>query len=108
VLSDVKSTDQTSDNTNVVIEASGTQQSDNIRVEDITSAETEVNYDNTYIQIQGSDRKYPTVLIRRRDRGKGSTIQTISKFGQHAALYSAFEAEIRAYVVKRQKPKDVK
>lgn len=64
-------------------------------VEEVTTTlETEADYD---ILIQGSDRKYPAIVIRRKHRGKGATIKTISKFGQHADLYADYEPVIQAY-----------
>jgi len=54
------------------------------------------------IQIQGSDRKYPAVVLRRKHRGKGATILTISKNGQHASLYPDYEGAIREYLQRRQ------
>jgi hypothetical protein len=55
-----------------------------------------------YVQIQGSDRKYPAIVIRRKHRGVGATILTISKNGQHSELYADYESAIAAYVVKRR------
>jgi hypothetical protein len=54
-----------------------------------------------YVQIQGSDRKYPAIVLRRKDRGKGATILTISKLGQHSDLYADYESAISAYVAAR-------
>lgn len=71
-----------------------------MRVEITTTVEESDPYD---IQIQGSDRKYPAIILRRRHRGKGATIRTISKFGQHSGLYSDFEESIQLYVVNREK-----
>jgi len=67
-------------------------------VETLTTPEETEEY---YVQIQGSDRKYPAIVIRRRHRGKGATVQTISKFGQHSSLYADYEEAINAYVVGR-------
>lgn len=64
-----------------------------------TTPETEVDYD---ILIQGSDRKYPAIVIRRKHRGEGATIKTISKFGKHAALYADYEAAIESYKARRE------
>jgi hypothetical protein len=64
----------------------------------LTTVESEEPYD---IQIQGSDRQHPAIVLRRKHRGKGATIQTISKFGQHSALYADYETNVRAYVVRR-------
>jgi hypothetical protein len=55
-----------------------------------------------YVQIQGSDRKYPAIVIRRKHRGVGATILTISKNGQHSGLYPVYEQAVAAYVVNRQ------
>lgn len=55
-----------------------------------------------YVQIQGSDRKYPAIVIRRKHRGAGATILTISKNGQHSDLYTDYEPAITAYVVRRR------
>ena len=65
-----------------------------------TTVEESEPYD---IQIQGSDRQHPAIVLRRRHRGKGATIQTISKYGQHSDLYADYEAAIREYVVGREK-----
>lgn len=70
-------------------------------VEEITTTLEEK--DPYGIQIQGCDRKYPAIVLRRKNRGVGATIQTISKFGQHSALYADFEAEIKHYIDNRQK-----
>jgi hypothetical protein len=68
-------------------------------VEEITSTTLEgEDYD---ILIQGSDRKYPAIVIRRKDRGKGATIKTISKNGKHAAEYDDYSSVIEAYQVRR-------
>jgi len=71
-----------------------------IREEITTTVEEAELYD---IQIQGSDRQHPAIVLRRKHRGKGATIQTISKYGQHSALYSDFEPAIKSYVDNRQK-----
>jgi len=69
-------------------------------VEEVTTTqETEADYD---ILIQGSDRKYPAIVIRQKHRGKGATIKTISKFGKHADLYSDYEPAIEAYKARRE------
>jgi hypothetical protein len=67
-------------------------------VEDFTTPENE----EYYVQIQGSDRKYPAIVLRRKHRGSGATILTISKFGQHADLYTEYEPFINAYNTARQ------
>lgn len=69
-------------------------------VEDVTTVEQEEEY---YVQLQGSDRKYPAIVLRRKHRGKGATIRTISKNGQHSDLYADFEESIRNYIDNRQK-----
>lgn len=66
-------------------------------VEDFTTQEDE----EYYVQIQGSDRRYPAIVLRRKHRGVGATILTISKLGQHAALYADYESAVAAYVVGR-------
>ena len=71
-----------------------------LRIETTTTVEENDPYD---IQIQGSDRKYPAIILRRKYRGVGATIQTISRFGQHSALYSDFSEAIQTYVVNREK-----
>jgi hypothetical protein len=69
-------------------------------VEEITTTqETEADYD---ILIQGSDRKYPAIIIRRKHRGIGATIQTISKNGQHRKLYAEYEQAIQSYIARRE------
>ena len=64
-----------------------------------TTQETEADYD---ILIQGSDRKYPAIVIRRKHRGQGATIRTISKNGQHKALYDDYAEAIAAYQRRRE------
>lgn len=54
-----------------------------------------------HIQIQGTDRKYPAVVLRRKGRGAGATIQTISKFGKYAHLYDKYQKEIQEYLEKK-------
>jgi hypothetical protein len=68
-------------------------------VEDFTTPENE----EYYVQIQGSDRKYPAIILRRKHRGVGATILTISKKGQHSELYTDYEPAVAAYVVERSK-----
>jgi len=67
-------------------------------VELSTTQEQEDDYD---ILIQGSDRKYPAIVIRRKHRGKGATIRTISKNGQHKALYTDYESVVEGYKARR-------
>lgn len=50
------------------------------------------------ISIQGSDRKYPAVVLRRKERGEGGTIKTISKNGKNSDLYPKYEKEIQEYL----------
>jgi hypothetical protein len=54
-----------------------------------------------YVQVQGSDRKYPAIVLRRKHRGVGATILTVSKNGQHADLYREYEPHLTAYIAKR-------
>lgn len=72
-------------------------------VEVTTTEETEEEYD---IQIQGSDRKYPAIILRRKHRGVGATIRTISKNGQHSDLYPDFAEVIAAYLSRRDAKRD--
>jgi len=72
-------------------------------VEVLTTVSDEEEY---YVQIQGSDRKYPAIVLRRKHRGIGATILTVSKFGQHSALYADYESAIAAYVVERERRLD--
>jgi len=74
--------------------------SGDIRQEIATTVEETEPYD---IQIQGSDRQYPAIILRRKHRGKGATIQTISKFGQHSDQYKDFEGAIHDYLDNRSK-----
>jgi glutaredoxin len=74
--------------------------SDELTVVEIT--ETEQDEEDYDILIQGSDRQHPAIVIRRKHRGKGATIRTISKFGQHSALYADYETIIAAYLDRRQ------
>jgi hypothetical protein len=67
-----------------------------------TTQESEEDYD---ILIQGSDRKYPAIVIRRKHRGKGATIRTISKNGQHKDLYAEYESVVEAYKTRRDNRK---
>ena len=71
-----------------------------IREEITTTVEESEPYD---LQIQGSDRQHPAIVLRRKHRGVGATIQTISKYGQHSALYADFEPAIKSYLDNRQK-----
>lgn len=72
-------------------------------VEVTTTEEKEEEYD---IQIQGSDRKYPAIILRRKHRGVGATIRTISKNGQHSDLYPDFAEAIAAYLARRDARRD--
>ena len=74
--------------------------SEELTVVEITETEQdEADYD---ILIQGSDRQHPAIVIRRKHRGKGATIKTISKYGQHSALYTDYETIITGYLDRRQ------
>jgi len=58
------------------------------------------------IQIQGSDRQHPAIVLRRRHRGKGATIRTISRHdnsGKVNPLYDDYSEVIRNYLDNRQK-----
>lgn len=75
----------------------------NLRVEITTTVETGEPYD---IQIQGSDRKYPAIVLRRRHRGKGATIRTISRHdnsGRINPLYDDYADTIKTYLDNREK-----
>ncbi len=73
--------------------------SDGSQVIEVTTTESkEEEYD---IQIQGSDRKYPAIILRRKHRGRGATILTVSKFGQHSDLYADYESAIAGYIERR-------
>ena len=74
--------------------------SGDIREEITTTVQETEPYD---IQIQGSDRQHPAIVLRRKHRGKGATIQTISKFGQHSDQYKDFEKAIHDYLDNRKK-----
>jgi hypothetical protein len=65
-----------------------------------TTQESEEDYDTL---IQGSDRKYPAIVIRRKHRGKGATIRTISKFGQHKDLYEEYKSVVEGYQKRRRR-----
>lgn len=57
------------------------------------------------IQIQGSDRTHPAVVLRRKHRGKGATILTISRTtlrGVVNPLYDDYEGAIREYLARRE------
>lgn len=66
-------------------------------VEEVPTTEG-VDYD---ILIQGSDRKYPAIVIRRKHRGVGATIKTISKRGKHAAEYDEWKSLVEGYLARR-------
>jgi hypothetical protein len=70
---------------------------------DPTTPEQEEGYD---ILIQGSDRKYPAIVIRRKHRGVGATIRTVSKFGQHSGDYADYESVVEAYQQRRKQRQD--
>ena len=68
-----------------------------------TTVEESEPYD---IQIQGSDRQHPAIVLRRRHRGKGATIRTISRHdnsGRLNPLYDDYSEAIRNYLDNRQK-----
>jgi hypothetical protein len=67
-------------------------------IEPISPSNESPNWD---IHIQGSDRAYPAVVIRRKERGPGGTIQTISKFGKFANIYNQYEDDIEKYKARR-------
>jgi hypothetical protein len=73
-------------------------------VELSTTQESEEDYDTL---IQGSDRKYPAIVIRRKHRGEGATIRTISKNGQHKELYAEYKSVVKAYQERRRARKSV-
>ena len=72
-------------------------------VESPTTAKEDEEY---YVQIQGSDRKYPAIVLRRKHRGVGATILTVSKNGQHSDLYADYEEAISQYNTERGKRRD--
>ncbi len=53
--------------------------------------------------IQGSDRAYPAIVLRRKSRGVGATIKTISKFGKYSELYKDYQEVIDAYLARKRK-----
>jgi len=68
-----------------------------------TTVEEEEPHD---IQIQGSDRKYPAIVLRRKHRGKGATILTISKHdnsGRSNPAYEDYSDNIQKYLDNRRK-----
>lgn len=71
-----------------------------------TTPEEQGEQEDYDIQIQGSDRQYPAIVLRRKHRGVGATIKTISKFGQHRKIYADYEPAIVKYVVARKKRLD--
>lgn len=78
-----------------------------VRVEIVTTV-TESDY---YVQIQGSDRPYPAIVIRRKHRGEGATITTVSKrynSGKPNPAYADYEDAIKTYLYNRQKRLDRK
>ena len=76
---------------------------DGSQVVEVTTTDKEEEYD---IQIQGSDRKYPAIILRRKDRGPGATIRTISRNGQHSDLYADYAEVIAAYQARRKSRRD--
>lgn len=78
------------------------QSHDDIRVEITTVTESE----DYYVQIQGSDRPYPAIVIRRKHRGEGATVTTVSKrynSGKPNPAYANYEEAIKTYLYNRQK-----
>jgi hypothetical protein len=73
------------------------------RVEITTTVQEADEYD---IQIQGSDRKYPAIVLRRKHRGVGATIKTISRNGQHSDLYADYTEAVDGYKARRQQRLD--
>lgn len=67
-------------------------------VELSTTEESEGDRD---ILIQGSDRKYPAIVVRLKHRGVGATVRTISKNGQHSGEYEDYAEVIRKYQERR-------
>lgn len=72
-------------------------------VETVTTPQEDEEF---YVQIQGSDRTYPAIVIRRKHRGKGATIQTISRsdlYGRLNPLYADYQEAISKYVEERKR-----
>lgn len=65
-----------------------------------STTEEEGEYDTL---IQGSDRTYPAIVLRRKDRGVGATLKTISKFGKYAELYADYTEAIQSYLERKRK-----
>jgi hypothetical protein len=66
-----------------------------------TTQESEKDYD---ILVQGSDRQHPAIVVRRKHRGKGATIQTISRTtlkGELNPLYADYAEVIAGYLERR-------
>jgi len=78
--------------------------SDGTILQEITTTVEESDpYD---IQIQGSDRPYPAVILRRKHRGKGATIKTVSRSdnsGRLNPVYDDYADNIQKYLDNRQK-----
>lgn len=70
------------------------------RVEIGSTTQEEGEYDTL---IQGSDRTYPAIILRRKDRGVGATLKTISKFGKYADLYGDYTEAIQSYLERKRK-----
>ncbi len=71
---------------------------------DPTTPESE-DYD---LLIQGSDRRYPAIVKRRKHRGKGATIWTISRHdlkGRLNPAYDDYAGVVEAYLERRQQRK---
>ncbi len=63
---------------------------------------TETESEEYDILIQGSDRQHPAIVIRRKHRGVGGVVRTISKNGEYKQLYADYEATIQAYIERRK------
>jgi hypothetical protein len=70
-------------------------------IEEISPTTPEEEGEDYDILIQGSDRKYPAIIIRRKHRGKGATIKTISKNGKYSTEYEEYGGIIEAYKIRR-------
>src|SRR5690606_37066362 len=87
--------------------------SDGLVREEITENDltTVAEKEDYYVQIQGSDRKYPAIVIRRKHRGEGATITTVSRHynsGKINPVYDDYAEAIQTYLDNRQKRLDRK
>src|SRR5258706_10366058 len=57
---------------------------------------TEKGDEDYEILVQGRAGKLPAIIFRKKHRGRGATIKTISKNGQHSDLYAEYESVVRA------------